>query len=47
MASAMSACQTDCGSRLAKAREQLSRAKSDAYVTELVGTIGADPSVLA
>jgi hypothetical protein len=31
----------------ATASEQLARVKSDAYLAELVGTIGADPSVMA
>ena len=31
--------------RLAAAREELDRVKSDAYLTQLVGTIGADPSL--
>lgn len=37
--------QIDCKSRLTKAREQLKRAESNTYLAELVGTIGADPSV--
>jgi hypothetical protein len=37
--------QADLKSRLGVAREQLARVKSDAYLAELVGTIGADPSV--
>ena len=36
--------QADLKSRLGVAREQLARVKSDAYLAELVGTIGADPS---
>jgi hypothetical protein len=36
-------CQSDCQARLAAARAQLSRVASDAYLAELVGTIGADP----
>jgi phosphoenolpyruvate carboxykinase (diphosphate) len=39
--------QIDCKSRFTKAREQVKRVKSDIYLAELVGTIGADPSVVA
>ncbi|MBV8552705.1 MAG: hypothetical protein JOY54_15515 [Acidobacteriaceae bacterium] len=39
--------QIDCKHRLSQAREQLKRVSSDAYLSELVGAIGADPSILA
>ncbi len=46
MASSMLVCQIDCESRIKKAHQQLDRVKSASYLAELVGTIGADPSVL-
>jgi len=39
--------QLDTKSLFATASEQLARVKNDAYLTELIGTIGADPTVLA
>ncbi len=39
--------ETDAHALLATASQQLARVKSDSYLGELVGTIGADPSVLA
>jgi len=39
--------QIDCNYRFTMAREQLKRAKSDSYLAQLAGTIGADPSILA
>lgn len=39
--------QIDLQERLAWAREQLARVRSASYARELVGSIGADPSVLA
>ena len=39
--------QIDIHERLTAAREQLTRVRSESYAGELVGTIGADPSVLA
>ncbi len=39
--------QIDLTCRLAKARQQLQRVTGKGYVSELAGTIGADPSVLA
>jgi hypothetical protein len=39
--------QIDCNYRFTMAREQLKRAKSDSYLVQLAGTIGADPSILA
>ncbi|MDQ6698960.1 MAG: hypothetical protein M3Z36_02090 [Acidobacteriota bacterium] len=47
IASGMPAPQIDWKDRLVQAREQEQRAKSGAYLNELVGTIGADPSVIA
>lgn len=47
MASGTPPPQVDCNYRLAAAREQLTRVKSDRYLDELVGTIGADPTVVA
>jgi len=46
LASGMPTDQIDCESRLVQAREQLKRVKSDGYLDELIGTIGADPSVV-
>jgi len=46
VAGGMPAPQIDGEGRLKQAREQLKRVKSDAYLTELVGTIGTDPSVI-
>ena len=39
--------QIDIHERLTLAREQLTRVRSENYLHELVGTIGADPSMLA
>ena len=39
--------QIDWKDRLSKCREQEERANSDSYLSDLIGTIGADPSVLA
>jgi hypothetical protein len=39
--------QAPCPSRLAKAHEQLKRVTSQAYLKELIGTIGADPFVIS
>ena len=47
MASGMPAPQIDWKCRVTQAREQLRRVSSDTYLDELVGTVGADPSVLA
>ncbi len=38
--------QIDCKSRLTAARQQLKRVGSSTYLAELVGTIGADPTVV-
>jgi hypothetical protein len=46
-ASGMRVPQIDCESRFTKACEQVKRVKCDNYLAELVGTIGADPSVVA
>ena len=43
--SGMPALQVDCNSRLDTVCKQIKRVKSDQYLCELVGTIGADPSV--
>jgi hypothetical protein len=40
------ASQIDLRARLAMAHQQLARVTSDTYLAELVGTIGADPSVI-
>jgi hypothetical protein len=45
-ANSMPAPQVDWKHRCAQAHQQLQRAKSDTYLGELVGTIGADPSVI-
>ena len=37
--------QIDAAGRLAEARRQMARVSSMAYLAELVGTIGADPSL--
>ncbi len=47
IASGMPVPEIDSKSRFSKAREQVKRVKSDTYLAELVGTIGADPSVVA
>jgi len=47
MASSTPPYQIDCNYRVTAAREQLMRVKRDKYLTALVGTIGADPSVIA
>lgn len=47
IAGGMPPSQIDWNGRAAKAREELARAKSDCYLAELAGTIGADPSVVA
>ncbi len=39
--------QLDCKSRLGDVCKQMKQVKSDSYLSELVGTIGADPSVIA
>jgi hypothetical protein len=39
--------QIDWKHRCAQAHEHLARVKSESYLAELVGTIGADPSVIA
>ena len=39
--------QRETKALFASASEQLARVKSESYLAELVGTIGADPSVLA
>ena len=39
--------QLDLHGRVSIAREQLMRVRSESYASELIGTIGADPSVLA
>jgi hypothetical protein len=46
-ANSMPAPQVDWRHRCAQAYQQLQRVKSDTYLGELVGTIGADPSVIA
>jgi hypothetical protein len=38
--------QIDCSRRYAVASRQLKRVKNESYLEELVGTIGADPSVI-
>ena len=45
-ATGMSTPEVDWRSRYTQAQEKLKRVKSDAYLSELVGTLGADPSVL-
>jgi phosphoenolpyruvate carboxykinase (diphosphate) len=45
-ASGLPASQIDCPSRLLKARQRVERVKRAEYLSELEGTIGADPSVL-
>ena len=47
LASGMPAPQIDWNCRVTQACEQLKRVQSDGYLAELVGTVGADPSVLA
>ncbi len=46
IASGMPVPQIDCKLRFDQAREQLERVKRNEYLTELLGTIGADPSVV-
>jgi len=47
VASGMPVPGINCECRLTQAREQLKRVSNDAYLAELIGTIGADPSVIA
>jgi hypothetical protein len=44
--SGMPASQIDCQSRWDEVCRQLKRVKGDSYLSELTGTIGADPSVM-
>ena len=46
MSSGTPVTHVDCEWRLGQAREQLKRVRSESYLEELVGTIGADPSVV-
>jgi hypothetical protein len=46
LARGMSVPQIDCQSRLIQAREQLMRVADPSYLGEVVGTIGADPSIV-
>ncbi len=47
LASGMPAPQIDWKCRFDQAGEQLRWVKSDTYLAELLGTVGADPSVIA